>query len=96
MYYFWRLLGYTEEELTYISQKEVLDIVESVEQKREEKKKHDYNTRYAKAVTERSDVLKNGRLKTRFKDDLTECLKKRWKGVKGIDASIVCDVLDTH
>ena len=94
MYYLWRLLGYTEEELTYISQKDIVEVIESVEQKRADERKHDHDTRYAKAITNKLTI--NGKLKTRFKDDLTDCLKKRWKGVKGIDASIVCDVLETH
>lgn len=95
MYYFWRLLGYKEEELTYISQKEIVEVIESVEQKRADKRKHDHNTRYAKAC---AGELSAGQLKTRFKDDLTDCLKKRWKGVKGMDHGVagVCDVLERH
>ena len=83
MYYFWRLLGYKEEDLTYLTRREVLDVIEVVAKEREEKKTKQYNTRYANAT--KNKLGESIMLNTKFKDDLENALKARWKGIKGLD-----------
>tara|TARA_R110002072_G_scaffold5409_5_gene34944 strand:- start:470 stop:721 length:252 start_codon:yes stop_codon:yes gene_type:complete len=79
MYYLWRLLGYTEEELTYLSVAEL----NMLHEEREEAKQPIVKTRA------------NGRksLNTKYIDDVKELvkgkkiadIKERWVGVKGLD-----------
>jgi len=79
MYYLWRLLGYTEEELTYLSVAEL----KKLDEEREEAKQP--------LVKTRSSVRKS--LNTKYIDDVKELvkgkkikdIKERWVGVKGLD-----------
>jgi len=84
MYYIWRLLGYSEEECTYRSEKEIKDIIEFVDTKRAEEKEKVHNTRYATSV--KKSLGESLMLKKKFREDLEDEIKLRWHGVKGLDA----------
>jgi hypothetical protein len=45
MYYFWRMFGYTEEELTYKSVKEIEDMLKAIDEERKKAIEEMPNTR---------------------------------------------------
>jgi len=79
MYYLWRLFGYSEDELTYLSVAEL----NMLQKEREEAKQP--------LVSTRASVRKS--LNTKYIDDVKELvkgkkisdIKERWTGVKGLD-----------
>ena len=70
------MLGYSEEESTYISVKEAQETIEEVDKERKSKLESSRQTRSSKP------------LPTRFKEDLQQKLKERYKGIKGLDGDV--------
>ena len=83
MYYFWRMLGYKPEECIYRTEAEFLSIVEEVEKRRQAIKDEQRKTRSYSAKVK--NLGESVCINTKFHTDLTNEIKKRWNGVKGLD-----------
>lgn len=82
MYYLWRLMGYSVDELTYLNVKEVQNLITEVADNREVQRAETIVTRSKKTGD-------NVTLKTKFKDELNDALKKRYLNIKGLDGGDV-------
>ena len=84
MYYLWRLMGYSVDELTYLNVKEVQNLITEVADNREVQRAETIVTRSKKTGD-------NVTLKTKFKDELNDALKKRYLNIQGLDGSVAVE-----
>jgi len=81
-------MGYSVDELTYLNVKEVQNLITEVADNREVQRAETIVTRSKKTGD-------NVTLKTKFKDELNDALKKRYLNIQGLDGSVASDVIAT-
>ena len=84
-YHLYKLFGYSDDDITYVSISELFEIIDTVDAVRNDLK--GVSTRaYEKAHLTRPKFSED--LKLYAKDRNEDNIKERWRGVKGLDGSI--------
>ena len=83
-YHLYKLFGYSDDDITYVSISELFEIIDTVDAVRNDLK--GVSTRANEKHSTRPKF--SGDLKLYAKDRSEDNIKERWRGVKGLDGSI--------